>query len=119
MYLHISHLTDFSLFMQFIGSWLNGTYIVGQWVFRNGDVYEGSFKKNKPEGMGKFMFAANKTTVFGKFADTRWTQGGWIRTPEHVLERKEAVRELPPLQQFTPVQDKSSQPCFATPMMFT
>lgn len=103
----------------FIGTWLDGKFIAGQWVFRNGDVYEGSFRKNKPEGEGKFMFAANKTTIYGKFADTKWTSGGWIRTPESILESKEAVCELPPPQAFKPVMNRSSQPSFVTSMEFT
>jgi hypothetical protein len=99
--------------------WIDGKFISGQWTHRNGDIYEGSFTKNRPEGPGKYMFAGNKTTVHGKFADTRWTKAIWVCTPALILEPVLAIgRKSPPLI-FSPVINRSNQTPFAIRMRFT
>ena len=88
-------------------------------MHRNGDVYEGGFANNRPEGKGKYMFSKNKTTIYGKFADARWIESGWKLTPASVLATTTAVQKLPPPPTFTPVMDRANQPAFVIPMKFT
>jgi hypothetical protein len=100
-----------------MGDWHRGNFISGQWQFRNGDIYEGGFAKNRPEGAGKFMFAANKTTLYGTFADTKWLSGRWKHTPVAVLATGNAARKRPSMT-FDPAMVRANQPSFVIPMRF-
>lgn len=64
--------------MQFEGNWDKGSFVDGQWLMANGDVYQGTFSKGKPDGPGAFNFSASKNTLEGKYEKGKWSSGDYI-----------------------------------------
>ena len=40
--------------MKFVGTWSNGSFLKGKWVYPNGTFFEGDFDKNQPKGKGNY-----------------------------------------------------------------
>ena len=87
----------------------------GKWLFRNGDFYEGTFLKNKPNGPGKFMYFRSKATITGTFEKGKWVMGITSQTPARVL-LDYALKAVPTL--FQPAPPDPSLPSFGIPMQF-
>lgn len=52
-----------------VGEWSENQFVKGQWVFPNGNYYEGSFSNNKPNGEGVWHFP-NGNSLAGNYKQT-------------------------------------------------
>lgn len=60
----------FFAFIQYVGTWLNGEFQSGEWKFKDGSCYKGSFKGGRPApGEGTFLFP-NGNRQMGKWVQT-------------------------------------------------
>lgn len=59
-------------FLQFCGIWEKGKFIKGEWILRDGNIYEGIFLKNKFNGLGKFKFVRNRNVLEGEYKKNVW-----------------------------------------------
>mmetsp|Transcript_468 Transcript_468/g.655 ORF Transcript_468/g.655 Transcript_468/m.655 type:complete len:239 (-) Transcript_468:102-818(-) len=50
----------------FMGDWKNGKFASGEWILKDGTIFKGKFKNNKP-WKGTFIFAKTGNVVSGAF----------------------------------------------------
>jgi len=50
----------------FMGSWVKGKFTEGEWILKDGTIFKGKFKNNKPLE-GSFTFSKNGNVTTGKF----------------------------------------------------
>jgi hypothetical protein len=98
-----------------VGDWLKGGFTKGTWLFANGDIYEGTFAKNKPDGQGKFMFFKSKGTTHGKFEKGRWIIGNTSMTPAKIILQY-MLKASPSI--FASSNNPLNQPSSVIPMRF-
>ena len=55
---------------KFVGQFLKGQMITGQWQYSNGSYFKGNFDNNKPKGNGDWVFK-NGNKVSGFYSQTR------------------------------------------------
>eukprot|EP00899_Mesostigma_viride_P006515 jgi/Mesvir1/15865/Mv03411-RA.1 len=66
---------------QFLGDWVGGNFVRGEWVLRDGTVYSGNFEANKPKGEGSFTMPHAGNIVEGSFGpDGKWASAAVKRS---------------------------------------
>ena len=55
---------------KYVGNFMQGQMISGQWIYPNGTHFEGGFDNNKPKGTGTWSFE-NGNKVKGTYRQTR------------------------------------------------
>mmetsp|Transcript_25910 Transcript_25910/g.31449 ORF Transcript_25910/g.31449 Transcript_25910/m.31449 type:complete len:211 (+) Transcript_25910:102-734(+) len=50
----------------FMGKWVAGEMVDGEWILKDGTIFKGTFGKNSP-AVGTYDFAKTETSVKGKF----------------------------------------------------
>jgi len=64
--------------MKFVGTWRDGNFVQGKWMYPNGMYYEGEFEKNKPKGrgnverkaLGRWYFVKTDNTAEGDYTQS-------------------------------------------------
>lgn len=82
--------------MQFIGIWELGSFISGQWTWRDGNNYEGTFFEDRPIGHGVYKFRATNNELEGLYERSELEPPDLSKEKLQKKKPKKNPKKLPP-----------------------